>query len=82
MPLTERERSDPSDPSPSEEECVFFIRVHGLILDGPSAVRVYLGGLALSDSSSGLGRFPPSPLDFCYFRHGGIRTRIDDFDTP
>ena len=41
--------------TPSDEERGFLIHSHGLLLGGSSAVRVGLGGLAPSNTSSGLG---------------------------
>ena len=61
----------------SDEIRVFLIRSHDLLLGGPTAVRVGLGGLAPSDPSSGLGGG-----DFQEFRQHGPRMRVDDLDAP
>ena len=44
LPTTELHRSGPSSFNPSDEERVFLIRLHGLLLGGPSAVLVGLVG--------------------------------------
>ena len=45
-------------------------------------MRISLGGLAPSDSSSGLGGITLSPYDFQDFRQHGPRMRVDDLDAP
>ena len=71
LPATELDRRGPCSLTPSEEERVFFIRSHGLLLGGPSAVRVGLGGLAPSDPSSGLDGLTLSSHDFNIFANTG-----------
>ena len=82
LPATELDRSDSSSLTPSDEERVFLIRSHGILLGGPSAVRVGLGGLASSDPTSSLGGLTLSPGDFQDFRQHGPRMRVDDLDAP
>ena len=82
LPATELDRGGPGSLTPSDEEHVFLIRSHGLLLGGPSAVRVGLDGLAPSDPSSGLGGLTLSPHDFQDFRKHGPRMRVDDLDAP
>ena len=71
LPATELDHRGPSTLTPSDEERVFFIRSHGLLLGGPSAVRVGLGGLAPSDPSSGLDGLTLSSHDFNIFANTG-----------
>ena len=71
LPATELDHRGPSALTPSDEERVFFIRSHGLLLGGPSAVRVGLGGLAPSDPSSGLDGLTLSSHDFKIFANTG-----------
>ena len=82
LPAAELDRSGPNSLTPSDEERVFLIRSHSLLLGGPSAVRVGLGGLTPSDPSSGLGGLTLSPDDFRDFRQHGPRMRVDDLDVP
>ena len=76
LPAMELERSGPSSRTPSDEERVFLIRSHGLLLGGPSAVRVGLSGLAPSNPSSSLGGLTLSPDDVQDFRQHGPRMRL------
>ena len=82
LPATERDRSGPSSLTPSDEERVFLIRAPGLLLGGPSAMRVGLGRLAPSDPISGLGGLTRSPDDFRAFHQHGPRMRVDDLGAP
>ena len=75
-------KDGPSSLTLSDEEYVALIRSYGLLLRGPSTVRVGLGGLAPSDASSGLGELPLSLHDFCDFRRNGPRKRVDDLGAP
>ena len=65
--VTELDRNGLSSLTPSDEKRVFLIRSHGLLLGGPSAVRVGLDGLAPFDPSSGLSGLTRSPDDFSRF---------------
>ena len=47
LPATELDRSGSSSLTPSDEERVFLIRPHGLLLGEPSAVRVGLGRMTV-----------------------------------
>ena len=71
LPATELDRGGPSGLTPSDEERVFFIRSHGLLLGGPSAVRSSLGGLSPSDPNSGWSGLTLSPHDFQDFTNTG-----------
>ena len=71
LPATELDRSDLSSLTPSDQGHIFLIRSYGLILGGPSAVRVGLGRLAPSDPRSGLGGFTLFPHHFEDFANTG-----------
>ena len=58
------------------------IRSHGLLLGGPSAVRVGLGGLAASNPSSGLSGLPLSHAISAIFANTGSERGFDDLDAP
>ena len=82
LPATELDRSGPSRLTPSDEERVFLVHAHGLLIGGPFAMRVGLGRLPPSEPSSGLGGLTLSPDDFQDFRQHGPRMRVDDLDAP
>ena len=80
LPATELDLSGPSSLNPSDEERVFLIRSHGLLLGAPCAMCVALGWLAPSDPSPGLDGLTLS--GFPDFRQHGPRKRVDNLDAP
>lgn len=82
LPATERDRTGRSRLTPSDEQRVFLIRSHDLLLGGPFAMNVGLGWLAPSDTEFRLRRAPALPTLFFYdFRKHGSRMRVDDLDS-
>ena len=73
LPTSEDGRSGHSRLTPSDEECVYLIRVGGILLDAPPALSLGLGGLAPSSQRVGLvwvGSRSPS-LIFAIFANTG-----------
>lgn len=78
-PPTERDRSGSSRLTQSDDKRVSLLRSRGLLLSGPSAMRVGLGGLTASDPSSGSGGLPLSFREYCLHE---LRMTVDDLDAP